>query len=73
MTDELEILLDELSNLESDDSAARTAYEVLRQHPKVWDIAIEMIRQGWWLQQFLSSSKIQAAQNQWISGDSRFS
>lgn len=41
MTDELEILLDELSNLESDDSAARTAYEVLRQHPKVWDIAIE--------------------------------
>jgi len=41
MTDELEILLDELSNLESDDSAARTAYNVLRQHPKVWDIAIE--------------------------------
>jgi len=40
-TDELEVLLHELSMLENDESAARTAFEVLRNHPKVWDIEIE--------------------------------
>jgi hypothetical protein len=40
-TNELESLLVELSQLESDETAARVAFEVLKNHPKIWDITLE--------------------------------